>query len=252
MDRIEACQRNFQALFGSDPAGPHTGNDPEMLMMLQRFIFGDVFETGNLDPATRELLTVCCLTTLQTLPQLKAHTQAALNVGNTPLKIRETVYQCAPFIGFPKTLNALDAINEVFQQNGISLPLPDQGTVQEENRLEAGLRIQAPLYGTEIRDKYASLPDGMGEALPRFLSEVCFGDFYTRGTLDEAERELLMLAVLAALGADLQIKAHTIGNLKAGNSKATLYAAMIQCLPYIGFPAAFNAINIIMATDLPA
>lgn len=60
-----------------------------------------------------------------------------------------------------------------------------------------------------------------------------------------------MLAVLAALGADLQIKAHTIGNLKAGNSKATLYAAMIQCLPYIGFPAAFNAINIIMATEPP-
>lgn len=250
MDRMEACEKNFRLLFGGDPAGPDTGNDPEMLMMLQRFIFGEVFETGNLDIATRELLTVCCLVTMQTLPQLKSHTQAALNAGNSPLKIRETVYQCAPFIGFPKTLNALNTINQVFQANDIALPLPSQGTVTEETRFDAGLKIQAPLYGTEIRDKYAALPDGMGETLPRFLTEVCFGDYYTRGALTEAERELLMLAVLATLGADLQIKAHTIGNLKAGNSKATLYAAMIQCLPYIGFPAAFNAINIIMATDL--
>ena len=58
-----------------------------------------------------------------------------------------------------------------------------------------------------------------------------------------------MLAVLAALGADTQIKAHVIGNLKAGNKKEDLYAAMIQCLPYIGFPAAFNAINMIKSIE---
>ena len=32
---------------------------------------------------------------------------AALNVGVSPVEIKEALYQCAPYIGFPKTLNAL-------------------------------------------------------------------------------------------------------------------------------------------------
>ena len=110
--------------------------------------------------------------------------------------------------------------------------------------------IQTPLYGTEIRDALNSLPQGMGEDVSRFLTEVCFGDFYTRNTLDIKTRELLSICILATLGAGNQIYSHTIGNLRAGNNKETLYAAMIQCLPYIGFPNALNAINIIKAVDV--
>lgn len=245
MNRIDKCEDVYEKLFGGKPADLKTGNDPEMMMILQRFIFGEVFDIGKLKEADRELITVACLATLQAIPQLKAHTQAALNVGNTPLTIREVIYQCAPFIGFPRTLNAIEAMNEVFEKNDISLPLELGGTVKEEERYVKGLEIQAPIYGNEIKDKYAELPDGMGEALPRFLTELCFGDFYTRKGLDKKQRELLMLCVLATLRADTQILPHAIGNLKVGNSKATMYGAMIQCLPYIGFPAVFEAINII-------
>lgn len=249
MDRIEKCKEVYAELFGGEPAAMESGNDPELMIILQRFIFGEVFEAGTLDKKIRELLTVVCLTAMQTLPQLKAHVQAALNVGNSPLEVREAIYQCAPIIGFPRTLNAVSAADEVFLENGISLPLPAQGRVKEEERYEKGLALQFPLYGGEIKEKYADLPDGIGEALPRFLTEMCFGDFYTRGVLSVQERELLVLAVLAASGADVQIKAHASGNLKAGNSRETLYAAMVQCLPYIGFPAAFNAINIIKSVE---
>lgn len=249
MNRVEKCKEVYAELFGGEPATMESGNDPELMIILQRFIFGEVFETGTLDKKTRELLTVVCLTAIQTLPQLKAHVQAALNAGNSPLEVREAIYQCAPIIGFPRTLNAVSVADEVFQENGIVLPLPTQGRTEESERYEKGLVLQFPLYGNEIKDKYADLPDGIGEALPRFLTEMCFGDFYTRGVLRVQERELLVLAVLAAIGADVQIKAHVTGNLKAGNSKETLYAAMVQCLPYIGFPAAFNAINIIKSVE---
>ncbi len=57
------------------------------------------------------MITIVTLTTQQTLPQLKAHTNAALNIGISPIKIREAIYQFAPFIGFPKTLNAINIIN---------------------------------------------------------------------------------------------------------------------------------------------
>jgi hypothetical protein len=77
----------------------------------------------------RELITVTVLACLQTLPQLRSHTAAALNVGVQPVEIREAMYQLAPFIGFPRTLNAVAAVNEVFRERGITLPLPAQGTV---------------------------------------------------------------------------------------------------------------------------
>ena len=48
--------------------------------ILQRFIFGEVFYIGNLDDKTRELITITVLATNETLPQLKAHTNAALNI----------------------------------------------------------------------------------------------------------------------------------------------------------------------------
>lgn len=71
----------------------------------------------------REMITCVTLATMQTLPQLKAHAGAALNVGVTPVELREAMYLTAPFIGFPRMLNAVGTVNEVFRERGISLPL---------------------------------------------------------------------------------------------------------------------------------
>ena len=99
MDRIKNCEETFKKLFGGAPTADE-GNDPEFMRILQRFIFGEICHTGSLDDRTRELITLTVLTVNQTLPQLKAHVGACLHIGVTPVDIRETVYQCAPFIGF--------------------------------------------------------------------------------------------------------------------------------------------------------
>ena len=55
-----------------------------------------------------------------------------------------------------------------------------------------------------------------------------------------------MLCLLAALGgADAQLHPHAQGNLKVGNTVERQIAAMIDRLPYIGFPRALNAIRAI-------
>ncbi len=244
MNRTELSKQKYIELFGQLPA-TQTEKDPELMDILRKFIFGEVFYAGNLKDKQRELITIVTLTAQQTLSQLKSHTQAALKIGVTPLEIREAVYQCAPMIGFPKTLNAISAINEVFTLNNIRLPLENEGTVNEEDRFSRGSEIQYPLYGDEIKEKMKNLPDSLNVAVPKFLTEMCFGDFYTRKVLDIKTRELLMLCVLVTIGAEPQIKSHALGNLKAGNSKETILATMVHCIPYIGFPAALNAINII-------
>lgn len=167
MNRVDLCKENYTKLFGGE-ALTGKGTDPELMDILQKFIFGEVFKTGSLDIKTREMITCVTLTAMQTLPQLKTHSMAALNVGVTPIELREVVYQCAPFIGFPRTLNAIETLNEVFKERGIALPLETQGTVSEYNRYEKGSSIQTPLYGTEIRDALNSLPQGMGEVFPVF------------------------------------------------------------------------------------
>ena len=130
MDRIEVCKQNYHTLFGGE-ALTGQGTDPEMMDILQKFVFGEVFQTGHLTLKQREMITCITLATMQTLPQLKAHAEAALKVGVTPEELREVIYLTAPFIGFPRMLNALGTINEVFQEQGLSLPLDRQGTVTD-------------------------------------------------------------------------------------------------------------------------
>ena len=241
MTRTEICNENMQKLFGSNMATE--GNDVEMMQILQKYIFGEVFTVGELDIKTRELITVVCLTTMQTLPQLKAHINGALNAGNTPVEVREAIYQCAPFIGFPKTLNALSVLNEVFKERGIETPLESGVTVAENERYQKGKEIQEKLYGDEIKQATKGLPQNMRDEAARFLTEVCFGDFYTRKGLDIKTRELLALAVLVTKDDDITLKSHIKGNLKTGNSPETIAAAIIQCMPYTGTPNALHALT---------
>ena len=245
MNRKERTEQKVQELF-HHPAAGDEGTDGEFMQILQGYIFGDVCFTGSLDNRLRELVTVTVLTTLSTLPQLKAHVQASLNAGCTPVEIREAVYQCAPFIGFPKTLNAISTMNEVFAGNGIQLPLPSQKTLtgESEERLQRGLEIQAPLYGTEIADRYTWLPGEFAQAVPRFLTELCFGDFNTRSGLDGKTRELLTVVLLAVLGgAELQVKSHVEGALRAGNTEEEVVCALVHASGYMGIPRLFNALN---------
>lgn len=244
MNREERTEQKMQELFHSHAAGDD-GSDGEFMQILQGYFFGDVCYTGSLDNRTRELVTVTVLTVLSALPQIKAHVGASLNAGCTPVEIREAVYQCAPFIGFPKTLNAISAMNEIFLQQGIDLPLPKQSTLKSsEERYEKGLNIQFSLYGDEIKDRYTWLPKPFDEAVPRFLTELCFGDFNTRTGLDGKTRELLTVVLLTAMGgAEVQMKSHVEGALKAGNTKEEIVCALVHAGGYMGFPRLFNALN---------
>lgn len=243
MTRTDICKKNYKTLFKGEALSKE-GSDPEIMAILQKYIFGEIFTIGELDIKTREMITVTSLAVQQTLPQLKAHINAALNVGVTPVELRESIYQLAPFIGFPKTLNALAVLNEVFKERGIETPLKSTITVKEEDRFAKGLEIQNPLYGDEIKQEMAGLPEDMGAEVAKFLTEVCFGDFYTREGLDLKTRELLMLSALVTTGNNqVTLKSHIKGNLKAGNSEETITAAIIQCLPYVGFPNTLSALK---------
>jgi 4-carboxymuconolactone decarboxylase len=249
MDRIERSKQKYAELYGNVRPAPYSTDldfqdiDPDFQEILSRFIFGEVFYHGSLTDPQRELIVLVVLTTNQTLVQLRAHIGAALNVGLTPVEIKEAIYQCTPYLGFPKTLNALHQANDVFKERNIPLPVESQKQVDEDSRFEKGLQVQTTIFGDVIGQMRQNTLENQ-KHIQDYLSAFCFGDIYTRSGLDLKTRELLTLCILSALGGcESQVKSHVQGNLSVGNSKDLMIEAITQCLPYMGFPRTLNVLN---------
>lgn len=76
--------------------------------------FGDTVGRGGLDLPTRELITFAMLAGLGGADnQVKGHVGANLAVGNTRERLLAVLTVLVPFIGYPRSLNALAAINEI-------------------------------------------------------------------------------------------------------------------------------------------
>lgn len=220
--------------------------DPELYALMRRAYREDVRSIGQLDLKTREMVSCVALTALGTTPQLANHARHALEAGVTPIELREAIYLVAPFAGYPKVLNAMEVVNRVFRERGIELPLPDQGTTTAETRHQAGHDIQWKLYEGGIARAMSGLPGEMGQQMADLLTDVCFGDIYTRSGLSLQMHELLTYVVLTVLQASSQLHSHFLGCLKAGNTPETVVAAVINCMPHIGFPATINTLRIIV------
>lgn len=241
-NRVAAAQEKQTQLFGGS-RNNLAKTDPGFAAVMDNFIYGDVYNRGKLTDKQRELLTITTLTAAQSFDPLPEHLLAALKAGATPVEIKETIYQCAPYIGFPKTVSALELTNKIFKKQGVRLPLPDQATVTEATRFKDGFQVQSDIFGAEhIAALHKNSPANQ-KHIANYLSEFCFGDTYTRSGLDLQMRELITLCAISTIGgAEPQVKAHVQANLNVGNDKELLLDAVTQCLPYIGFPRTLNAI----------
>ena len=75
--------------------------------------FGDYYTRGGLDLKQRELITFCFLAAQGGCePQLTAHAKGNMNLGNDKDFLVRVVSQCLPYIGYPRSLNAIGCINQ--------------------------------------------------------------------------------------------------------------------------------------------
>ena len=95
---------------------------PDLSRFVVEFPYSEIYTREEVDLKTRELCTVSALTVLGTIPQLKDHINAALNVGNTPIEIVEIIMQMTAYCGFPKAINGIAAAKEVFEERDL-LPI---------------------------------------------------------------------------------------------------------------------------------
>jgi 4-carboxymuconolactone decarboxylase len=105
-------------IIGNDAVDKLYASAPLDQQHIQRLLsancFGDHLTRGGVDLATRELLTFSMLVSLGGCdPQVRGHVAANLHVGNDRAHLTDVATQLLPFIGYPRTLNALRAIDEV-------------------------------------------------------------------------------------------------------------------------------------------
>ncbi|WP_238390062.1 carboxymuconolactone decarboxylase family protein [Campylobacter fetus] len=237
------AKKNYDKFFGD--TNPLSKTDPEFITNHLNFAFGDLFLHSKLDDKTRIMLWLGCLIASGGLREYKRVVNVALKNGVAPNNIKEILYQSVPYVGFAKVDEFIYICNEVFRDNGVELPLKNASTTTASDREEKGLAVQRAFFGDTIDRSNAAAPNDE-KHIRKFLSANCFGDYYTRDGLELKFRELLTFVfVLSIGGADAQVKAHVVGNLNLGNTRAVLIDTVTLLIPYIGYPRSLNALSAI-------
>ena len=75
--------------------------------------FGDYYTRTGLDLKQREMITFCFIMAQGGCePQLTAHAKGNMNIGNDKAFLTRVLSQCLPYIGYPRSLNAISCINK--------------------------------------------------------------------------------------------------------------------------------------------
>ncbi len=104
-------------LFGADMVKRQT-DCPPLRRNINRWLvnncFGDYYTRNGLNNSEREMITFCFLLAQGGCEnQLRRHTAGNIGVGNGKEKLYSVVEQCLPYIGYPRSLNAMNIIDEV-------------------------------------------------------------------------------------------------------------------------------------------
>lgn len=116
-DRFEKGLAKQVELFGADMAKWQT-HGPLLRRNINRWLadncFGDYYTRNGLNDQEREMITFCFLLAQGGCEnQLRGHTAGNFGAGNGKEKLYGVVEQCMPYIGYPRSLNAMNIIDEV-------------------------------------------------------------------------------------------------------------------------------------------
>lgn len=95
--------------------------DAELENYIVEFAFGDIYSREGLTDEQRTLITISSVATQGLEPQLRLHVNTGLTIGLTPKEIVGAIIHLLPYTGFPRVLNSLKVVKEVFAQRGVKV-----------------------------------------------------------------------------------------------------------------------------------
>ena len=97
MNISETALKNHEELFPNRKS-KLMETDPELIKVFDNFAFDEVLGYGNLDTRTRLMVILASMIACQALAEYKVMLGGALNVGVTPIEVKEIVYQAVPYV----------------------------------------------------------------------------------------------------------------------------------------------------------
>jgi 4-carboxymuconolactone decarboxylase len=112
-------------------------------------------------------------------------------------------------------------------------------------RREAGEKIVRELMGDETAERLLASADSgtFGSAIAGYAVDEAFGEIWSRPGLDRKARSLVSMAVMIALRQPNEFAIHMNIGLNNGLTLDEIEEALIQTLPYVGFPAVATALT---------
>ncbi|PMX02314.1 carboxymuconolactone decarboxylase [Pseudomonas sp. FW215-R2] len=160
------------------------------------------------------------------MPGLTTALNQGLDAGLTISEAREILVQLYAYVGFPRSLNALNELMAVVQsrkQRGIQDAPgqePSRAIAVGDDLLAAGTANQTKISGGPVKGPVFDF----APVINRFLQTHLFGDIFERDNLDWQSRELATVGALAATpGVESQLRSHMQASLRVGLSAAQLH-----------------------------
>ncbi|KPN91527.1 carboxymuconolactone decarboxylase family protein [Pseudomonas nunensis] len=155
------------------------------------------------------------------MPKLSAALNQGLDAGLTVSEAREILVQLYAYVGFPRSLNALNELMTVVQarkQRGIQDAPgrePGRAIPTGEALLAAGTANQTRISGGPVKGPVFEF----APVINQFLQTHLFGDIFERDNLDWQSRELATVGALAATpGVESQLRSHMQASMRVGLS----------------------------------
>lgn len=160
------------------------------------------------------------------MPRLNTALNQGLDAGLTISEAREILVQLYAYVGFPRSLNALNELMTVVEarkQRGLrDAPgrEPSRTLPTGEALLAAGTANQTRISGGPVKGPVFDF----APVINQFLLAHLFGDIFERDNLDWQSRELATVGALAATpGAEPQLRSHMSASLRVGLSAEQLH-----------------------------
>ena len=109
---------------------------------------------------------------------------------------------------------------------------------------ENGLQARRKVLGDNYVDRALSGLDVFNAEFQQLVTEYCWGTVWTRTTLDDQQRSLINLAMIAGLNRGDEFKTHVRGALRNGCTVEQIRDTLMQVAVYCGIPAGVEAFRL--------
>ena len=119
-----------------------------------------------------------------------------------------------------------------------------------DQRLEYGLKVFGEIMGEDkaVGLRAAADSSAFGAAIGKMAIGTAFADVWGRDGLERKQRSLITLSILIATRQALELKNHVRIGVRNGLTVREFEELLVQCVPYLGFPAVASATTVVLET----